>query len=212
MIQRLQVALDEEEFGGMINGAGTTENVDVTEKEVEKEAKVQPDKNSNVDSEETKESSGGDKVVVEGEDMSKDTVAVVESSPSQASTAKGGKISLKSIKETDALFEEKKAARAKRFNIPPSFEEKKAARAKRFNIPVIGNKNDTKQERKKDKKDNKRNLSGKEAGKKYEKKAKVGVVMSKEEIEKNIKRAEKFGSTKNLDALKAMLRKYRFTS
>jgi len=217
LVQRLQTALDEEEFGDM-TVPGAVED-DVVEKEtVEAKAESIVDE-VKVDEAELIASA----IESDEKDIIKDEVKVgVEpstevtgSSTTPASgTAKLGKISLKSIKETDALFEEKKAARAKRFNIPASVEDQKAARAKRFNIPVVEGKTGSKNSKNpKDKKDKKRNHSGKEKDKKNEKKSKVdGAVMTKEELEKNIRRAEKFGNTKNLDTMKAMLRKFRFSS
>ena len=99
-----------------------------------------------------------------------------------------------------------------------SFEEKKRRRAERFGIAVVEKKPD-KQPAKKQKVDQKK---GKHKGSKKggnttnsqppTKPKKEPELLPKEEIEKRLARAEKFGiQGPQTDALKAMLRKYRFT-
>jgi hypothetical protein len=84
-----------------------------------------------------------------------------------------------------------------------SFEEKKRQRAQRFNIPVYTKEEETAAEKSKKGKKEKRQ--------KVEKT--VEPKLTKEEIEKRLARAEKFGGDKKqIDELKAMLRQYRFQS
>jgi SAP domain-containing ribonucleoprotein len=107
-----------------------------------------------------------------------------------------------------------------------SLEEQKKERAKRFGIPVVDmSKKDLPGKKKKEahgtetnKNKNKRtDTTTPAAASSNNKKAKVVSVakeeplLPKEEIEKRLKRAEKFGlSNENTDKLKAMLRKHRF--
>ena len=117
-----------------------------------------------------------------------------------------------------------------------SFADKKKARAARFGIPVVDNK-EKNQQTKKVKFESGKNNNNKRAaksqssgngggggssssGKTQPDKAKkqkqqqvvTGDLPSEEEILRRIKRAEKFGTTENLDVLKAQLRKHRFRS
>ena len=79
-----------------------------------------------------------------------------------------------------------------------SFEEKKKQRANRFNIPVVAN---LQPSEKGGKKNNKRKTIVEEKP-----------ILSKDEVEKQLKRAAKFGDVdqSKIDELKAMQRKYRF--
>jgi SAP domain-containing ribonucleoprotein len=104
-----------------------------------------------------------------------------------------------------------------------TFAEKRAARAARFGIPFVEPKkpqtpkkrqqNDHKGSNKKQKKgDNKQ--QGEKQQKKNTPKKKEMPPLSVEEIEKRLKRAEKFGTGDNAQTqeLKAMLRKHRFAA
>lgn len=106
-----------------------------------------------------------------------------------------------------------------------SFAEKKAARAARFGIPVKESAKVPDRNSKKKGKDRKREVSVKhseEKQKKTEKRQKVqkekeeesAPLLPKEEIEKRLKRAEKFGTGDNATTLelKAMLRRHRFNA
>jgi len=112
-----------------------------------------------------------------------------------------------------------------------SFEDKKKARAARFGItattptsakgPKGGKKNSLKRDRGNNKKEDGKNGKRKKTndGKKQEAKPKKAPVkksgnfdsLSKEELEKRLKRAEKYGVVnENVDAMKTALRKFRF--
>jgi hypothetical protein len=114
-------------------------------------------------------------------------------------------------------FEDKKKARMQRFGIVNEADKKKA-RAERFGIP--DNKtNERKRGRGSDsgaggKGDIKRNKSDKAVGGKGEKKdpkKQSFDSLTKEELEKRLERATKYGvSNENVDAMKAALRKFRF--
>jgi SAP domain-containing ribonucleoprotein len=144
----------------------------------------------------------------------------------------------------DMTFDEKKAARARRFQIPvvtkdteedgkkksqktkkdaaivatvvpaadPALEEKKRQRAERFNMPVVSTPGAAATEttattaQKKQKTDAKANEP--------QQPAVVPLLLPKEEIEKRMERAKKFGTGdgKEMDDLKAMLRVHRFNA
>lgn len=103
-----------------------------------------------------------------------------------------------------------------------SFSDMKKQRAARFGIPVVGS--PTENKKKQSEKDNK-NKNKRQQEQQQQRREKSGQVaktkvpkiseeesLSKEEIEKRIKRAEKFGGGGNVEHLKAMLRKYRFST
>mmetsp|Transcript_13783 Transcript_13783/g.29595 ORF Transcript_13783/g.29595 Transcript_13783/m.29595 type:complete len:279 (+) Transcript_13783:124-960(+) len=133
-------------------------------------------------------------------------------------------------------FKERMGLRAKRFGIPPTENKKKEMRAQRFNKGGVSNKNSPKnqqqqggnkgkggQNKNSSNKNNpkqqkqggnkKREGSGGAAGG-SDKKQKVSEkpLLSKEEIEKRLARAAKFGTTEGVDEMKAMLRKHRFST
>ena len=91
-----------------------------------------------------------------------------------------------------------------------SFEEKKRLRAKRFNIAVVSSEknNDNNKSDKRQKVGKDKNTESSTTSLEKERTS----LLSKEEIERRLQRAEKYGATssENIDALKAMLRKYRF--
>ncbi|KAG7365114.1 SAP domain containing protein [Nitzschia inconspicua] len=111
-------------------------------------------------------------------------------------------------------FQEKKQARMQRFGIVNEADKKKA-RAERFGIS-----DDLKKERKRGRGngnigENKRNkgteTNSKVKGGNREPKGTNFDSLSKEELEKRLERATKFGLTnENVDAMKAALRKFRF--
>lgn len=88
-----------------------------------------------------------------------------------------------------------------------SFEEKKRLRAKRFDIPVVPQAAAA----------SAKDQAGKEKNNKRQKTAPIvgeKPLLSKEEVEVQLKRAEKYGTGNQakIDELKAMLRTYRFSS
>mmetsp|Transcript_15127 Transcript_15127/g.19766 ORF Transcript_15127/g.19766 Transcript_15127/m.19766 type:complete len:297 (+) Transcript_15127:3-893(+) len=221
LTQRLQSALDEEEFGiidaptdastGPNNSSDavavavaadidTTEGVNVKAVGAVEE---QPKEETANDSNDGDASRGGEE---------KGAAGKIPASKSQGDSVR----SLKGIKDTAFLEEEKRKARAERFGIPKTEEEKRAERAKRFGIEASpyprnkknakGGKNSDKNNPRSGKKKNKMN-----EGERSAKKQKQATPLSKAELEKRIARAEKFGLTKNVDQLKVMLRKHRFS-
>lgn len=102
------------------------------------------------------------------------------------------------------------STRASQAGTELSFEEKKRLRAQRFAIPFVETKTSSatstaEQTKKRQKTDStgEKTILGKEE-----------VLLPKDEIEKQLKRAEKYGGANQarVDELKAMLRKYRFAS
>lgn len=94
-----------------------------------------------------------------------------------------------------------------------TFEEKRAARAARFGIPMVETKKTTPKRRPQNEKKGSANKKQKKGPqKKNEEKEKP--LLPVEEIEKRLKRAEKFGTGDNAQTqeLKAMLRKHRFAN
>ena len=228
LTQRLQSALDEEEFGiidaptdastGPNNSSDavssdavavaadidTTEGVDVLAVgAVEEQPKEEAVNDSNDEIKEGDASRGGEE---------KGAAGKIPASKSQGDSVR----SLKGIKDTAFLEEEKRKARAERFGIPKTEEEKRAERAKRFGIEASPNPKNKKNEKGGNNSDKNDPRSGKKRNKMKEgegsaKKQKQVTPLSKAELEKRIARAEKFGLTKNVDQLKVMLRKHRFS-
>jgi len=96
-----------------------------------------------------------------------------------------------------------------------TFEEKRKARANRFNIPVVGAATgvvkkaaQTSKKHQLQQGSNNKNNSNSNSNK-----PKTAVeLLSKQEIEQRLARAQKYGTTKNVDVLKAQLRQHRFES
>eukprot|EP00578_Thalassiosira_sp_NH16_P020687 CAMPEP_0181099532 /NCGR_PEP_ID=MMETSP1071-20121207/12709_1 /TAXON_ID=35127 /ORGANISM="Thalassiosira sp., Strain NH16" /LENGTH=273 /DNA_ID=CAMNT_0023182199 /DNA_START=92 /DNA_END=913 /DNA_ORIENTATION=- len=133
-------------------------------------------------------------------------------------------------------FKERMEQRAKRFGIQPSENTKKDMRAQRFGTGSKGGnsknnqqhqqggrnkgkgggqKNNPKKQQGQQQTGNKKRESGGGGGgkKQDQKKQKVGEkpLLPKDEIEKRLARAAKYGTTEGVDELKAMLRKHRFS-
>ena len=111
---------------------------------------------------------------------------------------------------SEMTFEEKKKLRAKRFGLPvvvtkEEEAQKKQERAKRFGLPAESG---SKKRHKMGKKN-----SGAPSQKNTVPAKAEEPLLPKEEIERRLKRAEKYGiqDTENVMKLKAMLRKYRFS-
>lgn len=97
----------------------------------------------------------------------------------------------------------------KKIGADMSFEEKKLLRAKRFDLPVVETKHHIESATKDAEKNKKHRIT--EVDKKQVLDAEPEL-LPKDEIEKLLDRAKKFGGVdqKRIDELKAMLRKYRF--
>jgi len=232
LVNRLQARLDEEEFGMVVAPqstetkqedkpekaapASTTEPEQVAEppeKEVPKTGEEQPKDNATAteeakSEEPSKEEPKKDGTPVESEDGKKEN----DTSKTSSSKAK------------DVTSLDKKKERAKRFNIPVVVT--KEDRAERFgtkkqlrDMPPLGaTGNKTKSNNNKDKQGGGKNKGkGKDNNPKKSKKQKTEAeeekLLPKEEIEKRLKRAGKFGiKNAEVDKLKAMLRKHRFAA
>lgn len=94
-----------------------------------------------------------------------------------------------------------------------TFEEKRAARAARFGIPMVETKKTTPKKRPQNEKKGSANKKPKK-GPQQKNEEKEKPLLPVEEIEKRLKRAEKFGTGDNAQTqeLKAMLRKHRFAN
>lgn len=186
LIDRLQARLDEEEFGiveAPPPGDGAVVEVAACEDAPDAEEKPVEDT----------EATGTTAATEEAEEPS---------DPQQQERCDPPK-----PKDTSAIsFTEKMAQRAKRFGLPLSDDVKKELRKERFG----------KEEKKSDTKATKRESGG--AGGSSPKKQKQQTkqvetpLLPKDEIEKRLARAQKYGTTQGVDELKAMLRKHRFNS
>ena len=205
LVNRLQVRLDEEEFGlaeaPVTTGAVTETSPAEETKAVATSTAKEPEKVA----------------TTESENKAKKSSTVAEPKTKVAETA-----TQKEPSKTDA----KPAAPAKATSTKGmSFEEKKKARAARFNIPVSsgskkgenGKKKSSKRERgdRGDGKNGKRRKSNegkkKPSGDKAKNTTNQFESLSKEELEKRLKRAEKYGVVNGtVDAMKTALRKFRF--
>mmetsp|Transcript_10679 Transcript_10679/g.25703 ORF Transcript_10679/g.25703 Transcript_10679/m.25703 type:complete len:258 (-) Transcript_10679:129-902(-) len=223
LVNRLQVRLDEEEFGlaeaptssspsapggtlpSPATGAAATSTPTSTGKELEskKETAVEAEEKSAPDT------TGDEKAKVidssenePGKENSK-TVSVPRPTPESA----------KGINTNGMTFEEKKKSRAARFNLtttpPPSNSDGQKNSRKREH-----GKRDGAEKGKRKKSDEQ--MGGKSAGggkSSGDKKSNKNVFdsLSKEELEKRLERARKYGiENENVDAMKSALRNFRF--
>lgn len=207
LVNRLQARLDEEEFG-MVDAPPKTEATAAAVPAATEEAKP----------EESKVEEAPAAAVEEEKDSVKEPAAAAEEEPPAA---------VETPAEEPTKEEEKPAEVAA--PVPPkpttcmSFADQKKARAERFKIPVYETskpkpakkKGDTKKS-KNDKRDRETKKEAKNTPNKKQKQPKKKEeepkLLPKEEIEKRLARAEKFGmkDNKQTEELKAMLRKYRF--
>lgn len=226
LINRLQARLDEEEYG-IVEAPPAAAEENLAEKPLvkstaaakeeapvaeEKPAATPADEKGTAEKKDVGAAAGGD--AEEGEktaDAPKDTAPKVTAGMS---------------------FKERMEQRAKRFGIKPSESKRMEMRAQRFGtantnkpkeLRQVGkkgkggqaNKIPTKDSAKKQQQaGNKRQTGGGGAGGGSGKKQKVAEkpLLPKEEIEKRLARAAKFGTTEGLDELKAMLRRHRFST
>lgn len=197
LVNRLQARLDEEEFG-MVDaptpksaetkeGTGTSASKEASPPAaVEKSTAPAPSAQESTPKDEEAESTVPPKT--------KDVVAGINVPPANNDVSKV---------TGDLSFEEKKRQRAMRFGIPVKTEAEgpKGGGGKR---QKTGNKGGDKPQKPTAPK--KKEINKKEKVKEEE------PLLPKEEIERRLKRAEKFGTGgENIDKLKAMLRKYRFS-
>mmetsp|Transcript_5239 Transcript_5239/g.10462 ORF Transcript_5239/g.10462 Transcript_5239/m.10462 type:complete len:252 (+) Transcript_5239:41-796(+) len=185
LVNRLQAALDEEEFG--VDATGDEQKNDNAQENTEEETKGDED-----EKEETK--------------VEEDT-KVEESKGSEPASLSAAPSSSPSTQVSS--FDAAKAARAARFGIPivKTDDEKRMEKAKKNK-----EKRDKKKARKLEQKGN-TTVGAKKIKSNPTSSASSSDVplLPKEEIEKRIKRAEKFGTKGTaVDELKAMLRKHRF--
>lgn len=216
---RLQVRLDEEEFG--LAEAPTAETaaappapVAAESAPAEKEPEVEKEKET---------------PVVEPEKKPDDTDVVADAKPKDAESSESatGKEASTTVVASAATgepakptntkgmtFEEKKKARAARFNLTTSPAPSKNTGKKDSRKRERGNRGDGKNGKRKKQNDGKKGQDGgkkKSSGEKSNKNTFES--LSKEELEKRLKRAEKYGVVNaNVDAMKTALRKFRFES
>lgn len=220
LVTRLQNRLDEEEYGMAEAPPAAEAAAPAAEAAPEETAESAPEPAVEAPVEEK-----AAEPVKEAEPEKVETVAAeepaTESKPQPDNTAKV---------TSEMSFTEKLAQRAKRFGLPVTDDVKKELRKERFG----GNKGSATPNNKgnnKGKQDKKRQSAGNAGGgggkkqkqtppaaakktqqKKQTPQQKEKPLLSKEEIEKRLARAAKYGSGENVDELKAMLRKHRFNA
>lgn len=190
LISRLQIRLDEEEFGldeeiiaPPSSDAATATVMEVKNGDKEEE-KIQIEQEEQV-AVEKREEKRREAIVAEDVDVApiieqkkEEETKKTETETETAAADTGSKV-VESTKNSDLSFEEKKKARAERFGIQPSLDEKKKARAERFGLV---NKNEqTKDD---------------QEAKKAKRAARFGLKEKDDDFEaKKAKRAARFGQT-----------------
>jgi SAP domain-containing ribonucleoprotein len=197
LVNRLQALLDEEEFN-LADDAAVTTIPDVSSLPT---TSVNASNSKNVDVPDVVDDAKG------SVDVTPEVVpnkAAVDIKPKITTTITTLNNNDTTVKDGDLSFEEKKRLRAQRFAIP--FVETKR--------PVIDKTKDDVDEKKRDGKRQKTDPPGKKTEPLPDVASKDEVLLSKDEIEKQLKRAEKYGGINQtrIDELKAMLRKHRFAS
>lgn len=221
LLTRLQARLDEEEFGMVdpppagVDKPATPAGEAPKEEAAPKEAAPAPAAN---------DTPAPAASAAKEETAKEDDKKPEEAKEEAAATPK------EDVKVTKEMtFEEKKAARAKKFGIPLSVDDKKKQREERFgtgkNKKNNNNKqdnNNTKNDNKQQQRDNKRKDSNNDNKKSNnnntpnKKPKQEEPLLPKPEIEKRLKRLEDYGNKDDMtymeqkDKLKAMLRKHRF--
>jgi SAP domain-containing ribonucleoprotein len=208
LINRLQERLDEEEFG-MIEAPAPSANAPVAALGVP--AVESPTAEAPVVKERVVEET------VAAEIEKEKAIPGTEPSPAPVvpkPTPAHGEPAAEEKPFSGMTFAEKKAARAARFGIPLSEPEKKKARAERFGIADKKKKGqqpkETPEKKKSAREEEKQSAPNKKQ--KIEPKLTEKPLLPVEEIEKRLKRAEKFGTgdLAQTQELKAMLRRHRF--
>jgi SAP domain-containing ribonucleoprotein len=220
LVNRLQVRLDEEEFGLAEAPSATTSTSMATaaDSPTAKSPVPAPSPVPDADKEEK------EKLKVDDNETTTKASSVVDMPPAVKKTVMGGDADEWSKREgnSDAVTGPAIVVVGKAM----SFEEKKKARAARFKMEVVpatklsGSNDHRKRERGNKGGDvqpsTKTTESGTWAGKdpkkqKSEKQTSSYDLLSKEDLEKRLERAHKFGvANENVDAMKAALRKLRF--
>lgn len=221
LVNRLQVRLDEEEFGLAEAPAATTPTA-AAESTVSSPTPVPASASSPKDPETAKETSAA-----ESEKKAEETTAVVEQKPKDIDGSGSGKESSGAVATPAAVTFAAPAAKVTDVK-GMTFEEKKKARAARFGIVTPSKTksdvkvNSLKRERGNDgegknaKQKNTEGGKGRDGGKNIkssETKTKENLFdsLSKEELEKRLERAKKYGVVNGtVDAMKIALRKFRF--
>lgn len=229
LVNRLQVRLDEEEFGlaeaptnNSPSAATATAMATATSPATDSVAvpspasatKKEPELEKETAVEEVKKPEVPDVI---GEEKAKDTDSSVNVTGTESSTTETPPVDnsepAKVTITKGMTFEEKKKARAARFNLTtisaPSKSEAKKVLSKRER----GNSEEGKKSKRKKKNEGKQEERG--GGKKSSgdntKNENVFVSLSKEELEKRLERARKYGiANESVDAMKTALRKFRF--
>lgn len=218
LVNRLQARLDEEEFGLAEPPASTGEAAPAAaaapapspapgaeEKKKETEEKKPAEESKTEAAEGTKEDAPADK---KEETKGKTDEAKEPEGSDKKKDASPDEVAITS----DMTFEEKKKARAARFQIDlvkaPGEKEKHDTRSSR---KKRGHGGDKKKEEAIGKEGGKRQKQDPKKNKKSENKKSEFEALSKEELEKRLERAKKYGvANDKVDAMKAALRKLRF--
>lgn len=208
LVNRLQARLDEEEFG-LAEAPPAAADAEVptptpaVEKKVEPTEEPKPEE-PKPDKKEVKEPAAAKETKVEAkEEKLAESTEAGQDTASEKKESGDGKI----VDTKEMTFEEKKAARAKRFGmkvVQTTTKENRNSKRKRGrgNKGGRGDKGGRSNEKK-----------GKDKPKrqKFEPKKPNFDSLPKEELEKRLKRAERFGlKDEKVDAMKAALRKFRF--
>ncbi|KAL3780703.1 hypothetical protein HJC23_003528 [Cyclotella cryptica] len=205
LIDRLQARLDEEEFG-IVEAPPPGDEAAAEEAAADDAPDAAP------------EASAAAEEKPEDDTETTETAAVAEKDGEPSDSQQQEQSDPPQPKITsDMSFTEKMAQRAKRFGLPISEDVKKELRKERFG------KGETKPATKAGKRESgggggsnpkkqKQQTAKKQQQPKQQAKEVETPLLPREEIEKRLARAEKFGKTEGVDELKAMLRKHRFQS
>eukprot|EP00934_Nitzschia_sp_Nitz4_P001843 Nitzschia sp. Nitz4//scaffold33_size148984//85411//86260//NITZ4_002934-RA/size148984-snap-gene-0.7-mRNA-1//1//CDS//3329548445//1843//frame0 len=202
LVNRLQARLDEEEFGLAEAPTDAAKTVEASPAKKEEAETAKPEEEEGAAEPEKKEPEKE-----AAKQPEKEAEKPAETEPATES------------KEEETKSEDPASATTK-VSADMSFEEKKKARAARFGMPVVSAAPQRTSPRKRKEKPAPQASKEKEVKEdrknkraKSEKNVETFEGLSKEELEKRLKRAEKFGVTnEKVEAMKAALRKFRFDS
>lgn len=202
LVNRLQTRLDEEEFGLAEAPALTSPTAAAAPAEAPPAAAPAPEPAPAPEAEKEAPPAPEEKT----EEAPKEAAPIETAAPAPA----------KAVDTKGMTFDEKKKARAARFGLLAKPSTPKNGGKKDSRKRERGNKADGKNKRKKNN-DGKKQEGGKKDNKKDKKekpaasKKNTFESLPKEELEKRLKRAEKYGVVNDMvDAMKTALRKYRF--